>query len=72
MENWIIVHEGKLFDGSEIRVIKPDNSPDSLAIIERNQGEHYSRFFILDVCNVDKAVEKCKRFIRESMKNKVK
>ena len=65
------IHEGNLYDGSIIRVIAPgEDSP--LAIIERNQGEHDPEFFIVDVLETGKAVEKCKRIIRRSMENKVK
>ena len=68
-----IIHEGNLFDGSVIRVIVPGEDPNpKLAILERNQGEHDARFFILDVLETEKAVEKCKRIIQRSMKMKVK
>lgn len=70
-DHFTTIHEGHLYDGSVIRVIAPGaDSP--LAIIERNQGEHDAKFFIVDVLETAKAVEKCKRIIQRSMEMKVK
>lgn len=66
-----ILYTGNLYDGSEVRVITPD--PEApLAFVERNQGDHDRRFFILGLLPVDKAIEKAKRIVARSLKYKVK
>lgn len=70
-DNFTTIYEGFLFDGSRIRVIAPvDDS--AVSILERNQGSHDERFFILDIAAPDKAIEKCKRIIQRSMENCVR